>query len=79
MSKHYSKRPSELLGITDTYTAYCLDEAACLLRSLWESADDKVKKQIRWSDTLTEDGMVKGSNNEGKLEGFLEQFGGVVG
>ena len=79
MSKHYSKRPSEILGITDTYTAYCLDEAAALLYSLWESADDKVKKQIRWSDTLTDDGMVKGSNNEGKLESFLEQFGGVVG
>lgn len=29
MSKYYNKRPSEIVGIDDTYTAYCLDEA-CL-------------------------------------------------
>lgn len=29
MSEHYQKRPSEILGITDSYVAYCFDQA-CL-------------------------------------------------
>lgn len=33
MSKQYATRPSELLGISDDYTAYCFDEA-CLLINL---------------------------------------------
>ena len=29
MSKQYSCRPSQLLGIEDEYTAFCFDEACC--------------------------------------------------
>jgi hypothetical protein len=31
LSKQYSKAPSEILGITDSYTAFCFDEAALYL------------------------------------------------
>lgn len=31
MTKTYQARPSSLLGIDDEYTAYCLDEACCLI------------------------------------------------
>lgn len=29
MSKQYSCLPSEILGIDDSYTAFCFDEACC--------------------------------------------------
>lgn len=78
-AKRWSTRPSELLGIEDSYTAFCLDEAGALLLSLMETSDEKQRKMIKWSDTLTDDGKVKGSDNEAALQGFLEQIGGVVG
>ena len=74
-----SQRPSEVLGIEDSYTAFCLDEAAAMLLSLWERADEKKRNTIKWSDVTTEEGMVRGSDNEGALQGFLEKFGGAVG
>ena len=33
MSRLYHSRPSEILGIDDEYTAYCLDEACALIIS----------------------------------------------
>lgn len=29
MSKQYSCRPSQILGLEDSYTAFCFDEACC--------------------------------------------------
>ena len=74
----FKKRPSEIAGITSSYTAFCFDEAANILLNLYEQADDKKRKMLRWSDILTEDGMVKGSGNEAALQGFLEQYGNEV-
>ena len=31
MSQRYHKTPAELLGITDQYTAYCLNEACAII------------------------------------------------
>lgn len=31
MSQRYKKTPSEILNITDQYTAYCLDEACAII------------------------------------------------
>lgn len=50
-----------------------------MLLSLWERADEKKRNTIKWSDVTTDEGMVKGSDNEGALQGFLERFGGAVG
>lgn len=33
MSKLYDERPSKLIGIIDTYTAYCFDEACAYISS----------------------------------------------
>lgn len=33
MSKLYNVRPSEILGIVDVYTAFCLDEACTYIAS----------------------------------------------
>lgn len=31
MSKQFNKAPSDILGIDDTYTAYCFDEACMFI------------------------------------------------
>lgn len=33
MAEHYNKTPSEILGIEDIYTAYCLNEACLFINS----------------------------------------------
>ena len=42
MSRLYHSRPSEILGIDDEYTAYCLDEACALIVSKIDN-DEKPK------------------------------------
>ena len=68
-----------MMGIEDSYTAYCVDEAASMMLNLFDSATDEQRKLIKWSDRVNEDGMLKGSGNESALSGFLERFGGEVG
>lgn len=42
MSKIYAERPSSLLGVTDPYTAFCLDEAcAFIIRKLDNKEEPK--------------------------------------
>lgn len=42
MSKIYTERPSNLLGVTDPYTAFCLDEAcAFIIRKLDNKEEPK--------------------------------------
>ena len=40
MSKLYRIRPSEILGIVDTYTAYCLDEACAYITSKIQKGEE---------------------------------------
>lgn len=50
MSKHYQKRPSEILNVGNDYLAYCFDEAALLLEC--EATDKKGNinwNRIRWN------------------------------
>ena len=42
MSKLYSCRPSELLGINDSYTAFCFDEACSLIRIKLDEGEEPV-------------------------------------
>ncbi len=48
MSKRYSERPSVILGVEDTYTAYCLDEACmyalCKLEEIGRLPDSLLPK-----------------------------------
>lgn len=41
MSKQYRTRPSELLGISDSYTAFCFDEACMFILSRIEGMKEK--------------------------------------
>ena len=52
MSSLYSCKPSELLGITDTYTAYCLDEACALIKIRIDKGEEPkfTKKYSSFSD-----------------------------
>lgn len=48
MSQRYRKTPSEMLSLTDPYTAYCFNEAcACIMKHL----DDKEEPvfEVRYS------------------------------
>lgn len=40
MSKLYKTRPSEILGIVDVYTAFCLDEACAYITSKIKSGEE---------------------------------------
>ena len=45
MSKMYGKRPSEILGVTEEYDAYCLDEAVAYIILKMENGEQpKYKK-----------------------------------
>ena len=51
MAKTYQKLPSEILRISDEYTAYCFDEVAHML-TLYALDDDGELKwdRIKWRD-----------------------------
>lgn len=40
MSKLYKIRPSEILGIVDVYTAFCLDEACAYITSKIKNGEE---------------------------------------
>lgn len=37
-------RPSEMLGIPDSYTAYCLDEACAVIAQRIKDGDEPIEK-----------------------------------
>ena len=76
-AEKWNRLPSEILGIKQELAAFCVDEAARLMLYMYRELDEKKRKVVRWSDTLTDDGKVKGSGNEAALQGFLEQYGEV--
>lgn len=44
MSKRFSKAPSEIIGITDSYDAFCFDEACMFIMYKLDSGE-KIKYQ----------------------------------
>lgn len=42
MSQRYRKTPAELLGITDSYTAFCLNEACHLIACKLDNKEEPV-------------------------------------
>lgn len=40
MSKMYNERPSIILGISDVYTSFCLDEACAYIISKLENKEE---------------------------------------
>lgn len=52
MSQMYYKTPSELLGITDEYTGFCLDEACAYIRGKISEGQNPVfhKKYSSFTD-----------------------------
>lgn len=48
VSRNLNTRPSELMGITDTYTAYCLDEALSFIYMKMEQGEEpRFKKEFK--------------------------------
>lgn len=39
MSQRYGRTPSELLGISDQYTAYCLNEACAIIAANMDNGE----------------------------------------
>lgn len=44
MAKSYNSRPSQLMAITDPYTAYCLDEACAYIMKELEDGKEIVRR-----------------------------------
>lgn len=42
MSQRYKKTPSEILGITDSYTAFCLDEACHIVACKIDNEEEPI-------------------------------------
>lgn len=56
MGKTYNVRPSNLLNITDEYTAYCLDEACAYMIQKMEKGEEPIyyKKYSSFSDLYSD-------------------------
>ena len=54
LSRHYQKKPSEILEIDDGYTAFCLDEACALIvsRMTGEGAEKPVFEKAAAKEDL---------------------------
>lgn len=49
MAKTYQTRPSEIMGISDAYAAYCFDEAALFLLAEATGKDGELNwNKFRW-------------------------------
>lgn len=63
LSKTYKQRPSEILGIKDDYTAFCLDEACAYIKMRIEKGDEpsyavKANSFSSFYDNLRREGVV---------------------
>lgn len=47
MSKQYSLRPSQIIGVEDDYTAFCFDEACAFIRAKLEAGEKPHYKVFR--------------------------------
>ena len=45
MSRQYNCLPSEILGIKDSYTAFCFNEACSYVRMMLDNGEKIIKKQ----------------------------------
>lgn len=63
MAREYQKRPSEIMGLSNDYAAYCFDEVALFLR--YQATDDK--GSINWN-------KIKWRNEKGKTNKDLVEF-----
>ena len=51
MARTYQQRPSEIMGIKDSYTAYCFDETAYYLTQQATDEDGITDfRRIKWTD-----------------------------
>lgn len=57
MSKRYNCLPSEVLGIEDSYTAFCFNEACCLLSIRLENLEEG--EQPNYIDDEDVDGSME--------------------
>lgn len=46
MSKRYKQRPSQIIGVTDEYTAYCFDEACLYIWNMMEDGKEPKFKKV---------------------------------
>ena len=44
VAKSYNVRPSQMMGISDTYTAYCFDEACAVIAQKIKDGEEPVEK-----------------------------------
>lgn len=72
MSMMYHCKPSDVMNITDEYTAFCLDEACCLIAMNIQS---KEKPHYKTFDKAKTNG--KKAKHYNNFKEFYNQFGGT--
>lgn len=64
IAKENNQRLSELLGIKDGYTAFCLDELGTLLTTTWRNEKTYIEKIVEQNRGLT--ALADKLNKKGK-------------
>lgn len=59
IAERYGRRPSELLGVSDGYAAYCIDEAAAIA-GLYGVAHDRALLERPVAELDTGSMMIRG-------------------
>lgn len=76
ISQKYNKRPSEILGISDCYTAFCFDEAVEHILSYWKYNEASKKEEWsikpKWIDE--EEIIIERNNNSDLINEMLESL-----
>ncbi len=68
LAKEYKVRPSEMVGISDDYLAYCFDEVAFYLTAEAMGKDGHPNwNKLRWQGEK--------QNNNAKLVEFIKRYG----
>lgn len=66
MAKEYDVRPSEIVGLDCTYTAYCFDKACLYIKAKMEpSYDDKGKKKEGKTPVFPNERKRNNKSNDG--------------
>lgn len=70
MAKKYQKRPSEILGIDDEYTAFCVDEVAIIYET--QATDDR--GNIKWNKLKWKNDTTSNNSNNKELINFIKKY-----
>jgi len=73
VSEKYNRRPSEIMGAEDEYTAFCFDEACAYILHKMTGDGKKKGETPRWSEDREESEAAETEDLVEFLKGFGEK------